>query len=163
MVKLETGTVLRAVPELVLVGDGYSAVASDLKTSAGDFPTSNPMAESRFQTRLKHLRDFHRHSHWLYIQQQEKYRLWKRVTRAGIEPTAAAPSQPTRLDGSRSDHSVASKKRLRDELAALSFSFLSHLSPSDQPPSTVSVRTVALKLVTQPSGLSDYHLGGWAG
>ena len=29
----------------------------------------------------------------------------KKVTRAGIEPTAAAPSQPTRLDVSRSDHS----------------------------------------------------------
>ena len=64
----KTGTLLRAVPELVC--DGYSAAASDLKTSARDFPTSNPMAESRFQTRLKHLRDFHRHSRWLYIQQQ---------------------------------------------------------------------------------------------
>ena len=31
----------------------------------------------------------------------------KKVTRAGIEPTAAAPSQPTRLDVSRSDHSAA--------------------------------------------------------
>ena len=46
-------------------------------------------------------------------------------------------------------------------LAALSFSFLSLLSPSDQPPSTVSVRTVSLKLVmkpillNRPSGLSD--------
>ena len=45
-------------------------------------------------------------------------------------------------------------------LAALSFSLLSLLSPSDQPHSTVSVRTVALKLVTKPfllkrpSGLS---------
>ena len=45
-----------AVPELV--GDGYSAAANDLKTSAGDFPTSNPMpVESRFQARLKHQRD----------------------------------------------------------------------------------------------------------
>ena len=34
----------------------------------------------------------------------------KNVTRAGIEPTAAAPSQPTRLDVSRSDHSAASKE-----------------------------------------------------
>ena len=34
----------------------------------------------------------------------------KKVTRAGIEPTAAAPSQPTRLDVSRSDHSAASKE-----------------------------------------------------
>ena len=33
----------------------------------------------------------------------------KKVTRAGIEPTAAAPSQPTRLDVSRSDHSAASR------------------------------------------------------
>ena len=54
-------------------------------------------------------------------------------------------------------------------LAALSRSFLSLLSPSSQPLSTVSVRTVALKLVTKPillnrpSGLSDYHLGGRAG
>ena len=46
-------------------------------------------------------------------------------------------------------------------LAALSFSLLSLLSPSDQPLSTVSVRTVALKLVMKPfllkrpSGLSD--------
>ena len=32
------------------------------------------------------------------------------MTRAGIEPTAAAPSQPTRLDVSRSDHSAASKE-----------------------------------------------------
>ena len=32
------------------------------------------------------------------------------MTRAGIEPTAAAPCQPTRLDGSRSDHSAASKE-----------------------------------------------------
>ena len=44
---------------------------------------------------------------------------------------------------------------------SLSFLLLSLLSPSDQPPSTVSVRTVALKLVTKPfllkrpSGLSD--------
>ena len=30
------------------------------------------------------------------------------MTRAGIEPTAAAPSQPTRLDVSRSDHSAVS-------------------------------------------------------
>ena len=34
----------------------------------------------------------------------------KKVARAGIEPTAAAPSQPTRLDVSRSDHSAASKE-----------------------------------------------------
>ena len=34
----------------------------------------------------------------------------QKVTRAGIEPTAAAPSQPTRLDVSRSDHSAASKE-----------------------------------------------------
>ena len=34
----------------------------------------------------------------------------KKVTRAGIEPTAAVPSQPTRLDVSRSDHSAASKE-----------------------------------------------------
>ena len=34
----------------------------------------------------------------------------KKVTRAGIEPTATAPSQPTRLDVSRSDHSAASKE-----------------------------------------------------
>ena len=34
----------------------------------------------------------------------------KKVTRAGIEPTAAAPSQPTRLDVGRSDHSAASKE-----------------------------------------------------
>ena len=34
----------------------------------------------------------------------------KKVTRAGIEPTAAAPSQPTRPDVSRSDHSAASKE-----------------------------------------------------
>ena len=34
----------------------------------------------------------------------------KKVTRAGIEPTAAAPSQPTCLDVSRSDHSAASKE-----------------------------------------------------
>ena len=34
----------------------------------------------------------------------------KKVTRAGIEPAAAAPSQPTRLDVSRSDHSAASKR-----------------------------------------------------
>ena len=33
------------------------------------------------------------------------------MTRAGIEPTAAAPSQPTRLDVSRSDHSTASNNR----------------------------------------------------
>ena len=33
---------------------------------------------------------------------------------------------------------------------SLSFSLLSVLSPSDQPPSTVSVRTIALKLVTKP-------------
>ena len=56
----------------------------------------------------------------------------KKVEKAGLDPAAAAPSQPDRLDGSRSDHS-------------------------------------ALKLVTkpillnQPSGLSDYHLGGQAG
>ena len=63
----------------------------------------------------------------------------KKVTRAGIEPTAAAPGQPTRLDVSRSDHSAGS----------LSFSLLSLLSPSDQPSSTVSVRTVALKLASR--------------
>ena len=34
----------------------------------------------------------------------------KKVTRAGIEPTAAAPSQPARLDVSRSDHSAGSKE-----------------------------------------------------
>ena len=34
----------------------------------------------------------------------------KKVTRAGIEPTAAAHSQPTRLDVSRSDHSAGSKE-----------------------------------------------------
>ena len=33
----------------------------------------------------------------------------KKVTRAGIEPTAAAPSQPARLDVSCSDHSAGSK------------------------------------------------------
>ena len=38
----------------------------------------------------------------------------KKVTRAGIEPTAAAPSQPTRPDVSRSDHSAASKERERE-------------------------------------------------
>ena len=32
------------------------------------------------------------------------------MTRAGIKPAAAAPSQPTRLDVSRSDHSAASKR-----------------------------------------------------
>ena len=50
------------------------------------------------------------------IRREEKE---KKVTRAGIESTAAAPSQPTRPVVSRSDHSAASKKkkkRLRDEL-----------------------------------------------
>ena len=32
------------------------------------------------------------------------------VARAGIEHTAAAPSQPARLDVSRSDHSAGSKE-----------------------------------------------------
>ena len=32
----------------------------------------------------------------------------KKVTRAGIEPTAAAPSQPARLDVSRTDHLAGS-------------------------------------------------------
>ena len=42
--------------------------------------------------------------------EEEEKREEKKVTRAGIEPTAAAPSQPTRPDVSRSDHSAASKE-----------------------------------------------------
>ena len=52
---------------------------------------------------------------------------------------------------------------------SISHSFRSFLSPSSESPSTVSVRTVALKVVTKPtslnrlSGLRDYHPGGEAG
>ena len=41
--------------------------------------------------------------------EERKRRKWKA---AGIEPTAAAPSQPAFLDVSRSDHSIG-KNRLR--------------------------------------------------
>ena len=42
----------------------------------------------------------------------------KKVTRAGIEPTAAAPSQPTRLDVSRSDHSAAEAAEWSERLTS---------------------------------------------
>ena len=32
------------------------------------------------------------------------------MEKAGIDPATAAPSQPDRLDGSRSDHSAGSKE-----------------------------------------------------
>ena len=48
---------------------------------------------------------------------EEECRRWKKrkrreekVEKAGLDPAAAAPSQPDRLDGSRSDHSAGSKE-----------------------------------------------------
>ena len=47
---------------------------------------------------------------------KKRNRREKKVEKAGLDPAAAAPSQPDRLDGSRSDHSAVQKNRLRDEL-----------------------------------------------
>ena len=44
----------------------------------------------------------------LFIKEEEEEKE-KKVTRAEIEPRAAAPSQPTHLDVSRSDHSAGSR------------------------------------------------------
>ena len=41
---------------------------------------------------------------------KKRKRREKKVEKAGIDPVAAAPSQPNRLDGSRSDHSAGSKE-----------------------------------------------------
>ena len=41
---------------------------------------------------------------------KKRKRREKKVEKAGIDPAAAAPSQPDRLDGSCSDHSAGSKE-----------------------------------------------------
>ena len=54
-----------------------------------------------------------------YWRWKKKKRREKKVEKAGIDLAAAAPSQPDRLDGSRSDHSAGSKELASNSWRAL--------------------------------------------